>query len=193
MRTFYSSVDKNNEMLEKTRQSLIKKSISRNPNTDPELCLFNPSQTLFALKNHPKIINWHKYLYNSYLPEKKEILLLFPCAAYKPWNEGMTKSKNYQILYKLLNSHNLRNIVSLHTISEPLAIIGESDYINMPMYDNPGLFHRFTKKNNLKWDDQSYFACMSYLGLVIGKFLNKFQNYFKKIWFQYIKYKCFGC
>ena len=133
-------------MFEKSRQSLIRKSILRNSNTDPELCLFNPTQTLFALKNHPKIINWHNYLLNHYFPKKKEVLLLFPCAANKPWIEGETKSKNYQILYKLLNSHNLRKKVSLHTISEPLTIIGESDYSKMPMYDNPGLFHWFTKK-----------------------------------------------
>ena len=179
-------MNNNFEVFEKTRQSLIKKSILRNPNTDPELCLFTPAQTLFALKNHPKIINWHNYLLNHYFPEKKEVLLLFPCAANKPWIEGKTKSKNYQILYKLLNSHNLRKKVSLHTISEPLAIIGESDYNKMPMYDNPGLFHWFTKKYNLKWDHQSYIACINYLGLVIGKFLNKSHNYFEKI-FAFVK------
>ncbi len=179
-------MEKYNEMLEKTYQSLIRKSISRNPNTDPELCFFNPSQTLNAIKNHPKIISWHNYLLNDYFPEEKEILLLFPCAANKPWNEGITKSKNYQILYKLLNSYNLRKRVSLHTVSEPLALIGESDYAKMPMYDNPGLFHWFTKKFNLKWDHQSYIESINYLGLVIGNFLNKFQNYFEKI-FAFVK------
>jgi len=160
---------------------LIKSSLKRNPQTEIDLCLYNPIQTLKALNFNKKIKDWHSYILNDYKPKISEILLLFPCAANKPWNEGLTKSKNYEILYKLLNYLNLREQVSLHTISEPLGIIGECDYGKMPIYDNPGLFHWFTKKFHLKWDEDAYNKCLKILGTIIGKFLIKFGQKFKYI------------
>ncbi len=115
-------------------EKLINKSLYRNKQTDIDLCFYNPTQTLIALKNNIKIKKWHHYILFEYIPVKTEILLLFPCAASKPWTEGVTKSRNYQILYKLLSELKIREDISLHTISEPLGIIGESDYINMPAY-----------------------------------------------------------
>ena len=173
-------------MLDEKIKLLIKKSLSRNPNTELDLCLYNPKQTLDALRNNKKIIKWHKYILNDYKPKIKEILLFFPCAALKPWNEGECRSKNYQILYKLLYKLNIRDKVSLHTISEPLGVIGESDYNNMPIYDNPGLFLWFTKKNRLNWDLNAYNECIDRLSLILGNFLIKFEKRFKKA-FAFVK------
>ena len=160
---------------------LINKSLSRNHRTELDLCLYTPAQTLRALKNNEKIKKWHKYILNDYIPPITDILLLFPCAARKPYTEGSTKSRNYQILYSLLNQLNLRKFVSLHTISEPLGIIGEKNYEIMPIYDNPGLFQWFTRKYNLKWDENIFDRCINYLGKIIGLFLKKFEKRFKKI------------
>ena len=160
---------------------LVRKSLKRNPQTEIDLCLYTPSQTLFALKRNEKIQKWHKYILKTYKPKNCDILLLFSCAASKPWMEGITKSKNYQILYELLKTLKIRNKISLHTISEPLAIIGEKDYENMPIYDNPGLFRWFVNNNDLNWDQNAYDECINILGSILGKFIEKFDYKFKNI------------
>ncbi|MHA1285236.1 MAG: hypothetical protein ACTSQP_22275 [Promethearchaeota archaeon] len=173
-------------MSENIYSKLIKRSILRNPKTNPDLCLYTPTQTLYALKNNEEIRKWHYYIIKEYNPEPNEICLLFPCAAYKPWTEGLTKSKNYQILYNLLNEIKIRDLISLHTISEPLAIVGEKDYDKMPIYDNPGLFKWFTEKNKLYWNQRHYEKCIIYLGFIVGKFLEKVNGKFKRI-FAFVK------
>ena len=160
---------------------LIKQSFIRNPRTEKDLCLYTPVQTLDAIKNNKKILNWYNYLTHDYIPKQTKLLLLFPCAANKPWSEGKTKSKNYQILYKILNKYNFRNQISLHTISEPLGLIGEADYEKMPIYDNPGLFKWFVRKYNLDWSTKAYEECINILGILIGKFLNKTHQKFGNI------------
>lgn len=160
---------------------LICKSLSRNLRTELDLCLYTPTQTLRALKKNEKIKKWHNYILNDYEPPISEILLFFPCAANKPWTEGITRSKNYQIVYSLLNQMNFRDSISLHTISEPLGIVGEKDYENMPFYDNPGLLQWFTRKHKLMWDNAAYIQCINNLGKIIGLFLKKYQDKFEKI------------
>ena len=161
--------------------SLISKSLSRNPKTDRELCLYNPTDTLRALKTNKKIKNWHNYIINQYTPPKKRILLFFPCAAYKPWTEGKTRSQNYKMLYSLLRKKEIKNEIALHTVSEPLALIGENDYETMPLYDNPGLFKWFTRKNGLKWDQKAFEKSVEYLGKLLAKFLKKHQEKYEKV------------
>lgn len=160
---------------------LFQKSLARNPLTDINLCLYTPNDTLNAITSNKKLHSWYNYILNKYKPPLKDILLFFPCAANKPWVENITKSKNYLVLYKLLNELKIRNKISLHTISEPLGIIGESDYNIMPVYDNPGLFYWFTAKNGLKWNSEAYNKCIILLGKIIGQFLEKFSQNFQKI------------
>ena len=160
---------------------LIKQSLTRNPRTEKDLCLYTPVQTLNAIRNNNKILNWHNYLTNDYIPQYTKLLLLFPCTANKPWSEGKTKSKNYQILYQILNKFNFRDQVSLHTISEPLGLIGEADYEKMPIYDNPGLFKWFVRKNSLNWSTKAFEECINILGILIGKILNKIHQKFGNI------------
>lgn len=162
-------------------QFLINQSIKRNLDTDLDLCFYDPAQTLKAIKTNFKIINWHNYIENIYTPESREILLFFPCAANKPWCERKTKSKNYQILYKLLNKTNKRGDVSLHTVSEPLGIVGEKDYNIMPIYDNPGLFKWFVQKNKLNWNIQAYQKSIAILGKVVAEFLSRIKKNYEKI------------
>ena len=168
-------------MFDSRFNELVNKSLLRNSKTEIDLCLYTPSQTLLALKGNEKVKKWHKYILNTYKPKQCNVLLLISCAARKPWIEGITKSKNYQVLYELLRALKIRNEISLHTISEPLAIIGEEDYEKMPIYDNPGLFRWFVRKNGLSWNQNAYDECINLLGLILGKFIEKFNSKFKSI------------
>jgi len=174
------------------REMLISDSIMQNHKVDSNLCFYTPSETLECLTSG-KLAEWYEKLdefeydfdYKSDESKsnesEKKVLLLFPCAASKPWSEETTHSSTYKMLYSILKEVGLRNKVKIATISEPLAVVPEELYHEMPIYDCPGLFHNYVHTWQLPWDRNSYIHCIHTLGNLIGKFLRKHFDKFSNI------------
>jgi predicted RNA-binding protein len=142
--------------------------------------LRTPAETLQAMQENPVIRSWHEYIRTKYEPPPAEIMLLYPCAMNKPWTEDKTSSRQYLALYKMLGTSKLRLYTSLHTIGEPLGIVGERDYERMPEYDNPGLFKTMVPK--AQWSQEAFEECVEILGQLIGEFLERTHRRFEAIY-----------
>lgn len=157
----------------------VRKRISINPETDPNLCAYTPGETL-KLLHHPIIKKWFSMVEQFKIPEGKEKAIFVSCAASKRWGEN-TKSQDYKC-YNILRKDN--NKIYWVTISEPLGIVPEDYWDNFPFYDNPGLFtsqgqvptkfwlNEMGKAASLSYpfDQNAFNGCIKILGDVIKKF-----------------------
>jgi archaeosine synthase len=179
-------------MNNKNHKSTYKKvsiKIGTNVIINPSLCLYNPSEVKDALLNNQNITKWLKFISNHYIPEKKDILLIYPCSTTKPYN----LSKSYQILLKNLNIIDpKREKIHLMTISEPFGLVPEEFYgVNTKWhnwendwYDCPGLFEWWCNKYNFHYDREKADEAIEILSSYVGDFLikvDKFKLYKKKI------------
>lgn len=116
----------------------------------------------------------------KYKPEKKDILLIYPCSTVKPYN----KSRSYKRLYSHLQQLNgTREKIQVMTISEPFGLVPEEHYNNFQWYDCPGLFEWWCKKHGQEFDkeylDKSLEILADNIGLYLSKSLEK--KIYKKI------------
>ena len=167
-----------------SRDILFKESCKLNPTVESDLCLYTPTETLTAMRRNKKLIAWHYYIETEFLPRRVgSVALFFPCAAFKPWSEERTKSPAYKKLYRLMRASSIKKYITLHTISEPLGVVGEEDYDYMPSYDNPGLFRQYNRRRSLPWDEDDYEGCIEHLSTVIARYLQRIRNLFSLIIF----------
>ena len=168
------------------RDYSLRKALERNPETNPDLCAYTPSETL-TLLNNPIIQNWFKMVTRFKIPENKKRVIFVPCAASKRWIDN-PKAKNYNCINMIRGESSDTYWV---TISEPLGIIPEDHWNDFPFYDNPGLFHEgnFNLKT-AEWktlmnkdrsyaypfDKQAKKRCIAILGGVIKSFYDFNKN-----------------
>ena len=137
------------------------------------LCFYNPKQVFDGLKNNPDIINWNNFMLNEYVPEKKDVLLIYPCSTVKPYNE----SRSYKQLYTYLNMLNGdRKKIQVMTISEPFGLVPEEFYSQFQWYDCPGLFEWWCKKYDQEFNSDYLDKSLNILSDNIGQFLKKAQK-----------------
>ncbi len=164
------------------RRMLVEDSVRRNRKTDVELCFYSPSETLAGLVENKKIADWFERLDKfEYERPREGILLLFPCAASKPWARARTHSASYRMLYSILDDLKADKHTSIATVSEPLAIVPEEMYDEMPIYDCPGLFKAFASSWKLEWNEDDYRSCIELLGCRIAHFLERHAEKFEGV------------
>jgi hypothetical protein len=144
------------------------------PNQD-DIELVTPEATLNVLRDPDSDIRqWLAYIEQQYTPpEHTDTLLLYPCASEKP----MCDSRTYQSLSKTLSQYTEEQQRHIHvvTVSEPMGLIpfelqdGESF-----LYDNPGLFGWWVKKeSDHDWNKHAQEQCLQILGDHIAGFLQR--------------------
>jgi archaeosine synthase len=137
------------------------------------LCLYNPQEVYNALNNNIDIKKWHRFITQRYAPERKEILLIYPCSTVKPYNQ----SRSYKQLYKHLDALNgKRKKIQVMTISEPFGLVPEEYYDKFQWYDCPGLFEWWCNKYGQDFDKDYLDKSLDILSTNIGIFLSKAVN-----------------
>jgi archaeosine synthase len=156
---------------------------------NPELCFYEPKQIKKALTENRNILTWLKFISEDYIPDRKKILLIYPCSTIKPYN----KSRSYSALFKTINNlEQLRNDVHLVTISEPFGLVPEEFYGKNTKwhnwaddwYDCPGLYEWWCTKYGLPYDSIDAQECINILANYISNFLKRVDKlgiYVKKI------------
>jgi hypothetical protein len=91
------------------------------------------AQARLLLQNE-KVKEWHRYIREKAISERKEILMFVPCAKAKPYVRP-TKSFFYNWLWRFLEKERLRDRIFICTVSEPFALFPETDYDKMPNYE----------------------------------------------------------
>lgn len=145
------------------------------PEDQDEMELLSPEQTLDVLRDpNSDVRQWLAYIEQQYAPpEHTDTLLLYPCASEKP----MCESRTYQALSETLAQYTKEQQRRIHvvTVSEPMGLIpyelqdGESF-----LYDNPGLFGWYVKKEtDNDWNKPAQQQCLQILGDHIAGFLQR--------------------
>ncbi|MEM4888951.1 MAG: DUF5591 domain-containing protein [Thermosphaera sp.] len=149
---------------------------------DLQLC--NPSQVLEAILKNQKVLRWLEFISNHYLPEPRDVLLLYPCSAIKPY----TSSRSYKALYKTLFSlGNLRDRVHVVTVSEPYGLVPEEFYGRRnewhdwenDWYECPGLFEWWCRRHKQPYNREDFKKCVEILSSYIAKFLEKTKDRYR--------------
>lgn len=165
------------------REYMLKKSLARNPTTNPELTAYTPGETWNPF-NHSEIKGWHQKIISYKIPDEYDTMVLVPCAATKPWKNA-TSGHLYPSYNKLSTEYGNLYFV---TISEPLGIVPMELWDEFPQYDNPGLFDDPVQRSGLFTSDwkqlfgvesrlQTPFdaalqkKCINYLSNIISKFI----------------------
>lgn len=137
---------------------------------EKSLCLYNPREVYDALQKNKIIRHWHNFMINKYAPEKKNLLLIYPCSTVKPYNE----SRSYKQLYFYLSKFNgKRASLQIMTISEPFGLVPEEYYNKFMWYDCPGLFEWWCNKYGQDFDKDYLDKCLDILSDNIGLFLKR--------------------
>lgn len=144
----------------------------------PSLCFYNPEAVYQALVSNSEVKRWLEFISNHYLPESKDVLLIYPCSTEKPYES----SRSYKQLFKTLSRlEEQRNRIHLVTISEPFGLVPEEFYGKTTnwhdwkndWYDCPGLFewwcNRFGQTYSKVYADKSIDILASY----VAQFLEK--------------------
>ncbi|MEM2292722.1 MAG: DUF5591 domain-containing protein [Nitrososphaerota archaeon] len=148
------------------------------------LQLYSPREVFEALTKDLKVLRWLEFISNHYLPESKDVLLLYPCSAVKPY----TSSRSYKMLYNTLSSlGGLREKVHVVTISEPFGLVPEEFYGRKTewhdwendWYECPGLFEWWCRRHNQHYDQNDFKKCIDILSDYIAKFLEKTKNLYR--------------
>jgi len=150
----------------------ISKKLGISVQINKELCLYNPEEVYRALMSNQTIVKWLKFVSNHYTPPSgKEILLIYPCSAVKPYY----KSRSYKILFNTLEKlGERRSKIHLVTISEPFGIIPEEFYERFSSwYDCPGLFPWWCSRYGQPYDEKKAMKCINILAQYIACFLRK--------------------
>jgi len=181
------------DVFNKIRERTLERRRNMLPELEPGEVLITPGETLDALKNNPKILEWFEYIRGFVIPENYKYVVMVPCSASKPWGElsspGSAKYyKSYWDVIKNLREDEKDNLVYWVTVSEPLGIVPQDDWDNFPAYDNPGLFRDpaqrsglFTRdwkelygeKYILPFDEKAREEAIQILGDVIGDFFQR--------------------
>jgi len=149
----------------------VSKKLGVSVQINEKLCLYNPEEVYRALVSNQTIIKWLKFISNHYIPPGKEILLIYPCSAVKPYH----KSRSYKILFNTLEKlGNQKTNIHLVTISEPFGIIPEEFYDQFSSwYDCPGLFPWWCNRYGQPYNEKKAMECIDILAHYIACFLRK--------------------
>jgi archaeosine synthase len=152
------------------------------------MCFYNTHDVLTALKQNEQIKTWLKFISNHYIPDRCDVLLIYPCSADKPYY----RSRSYVQLHKTLSKLGEdRKKVHVATISEPFGLVPEEYYKKKSAwhnwrddwYDCPGLFEWWCKKYGQQYSFEEADECISILADKIALFLTKVEakRRYKKI------------
>lgn len=158
----------------------VSKKIGKGVNIPKSLCFYNPKEVFDGINNNKTIKNWQKFIEKKYKPEKKKILLIYPCSTVKPYN----KSRSYVQLYKHLKFlKKNKDKIQIMTISEPFGLVPEEYYSNFVWYDCPGLFQWWCSKHGQPFDYEFLDKSIELLADNVGLFLKKVSriNHYEKI------------
>jgi len=161
------------------RQITVKR--AKGVKIDPSLCFYSTREALNCLRNNQKVKLWLNFVSNHYLPERSDILLIYPCSADKPYS----KSRSYIQLNKTLSRlREDRGRIHAVTISEPFGLVPEEfhnkntrwhDWKN-DWYDCPGLFEWWCKKYERPYSEEEADQCIEILAHNIALFLRKVKS-----------------
>ncbi|MHA1298736.1 MAG: DUF5591 domain-containing protein [Candidatus Helarchaeota archaeon] len=176
-------------MLKYKTYNEVSKKIGLEVDINPSLCFYSPTDVTEALNNNCNIKKWLKFISNHYIPNSRDILLIYPCSTVKPY----TESRSYRKLYKTLEKFgNHRKSIHLMTISEPFGLVPEEFYgvksdwhdWENDWYDCPGLFEWWCRKYKFPYDQSKAEEAMEILSSYIADFFKKVDKlsiYRKKI------------
>ncbi len=140
------------------------------------LVLRSPEDVLDGLNNNSTIRDWLDFIESKYVMPRREVLLLFPCTATKPYLE----SRSYRILLETLNQINgSKGKIHLATVSEPFGLVPQEFYDDTQWnYDCPGLFQWWCERNSIDYDPDTVRQCLEIIGKAVGRFLER--NYLRR-------------
>jgi archaeosine synthase len=142
------------------------------------MCFYNTRDVLAALKENEQVTSWLKFISNHYMPDRRDILLIYPCSADKPYY----RSRSYVQLNKTLSKlGDNRRRIHVATISEPFGLVPEEFYRKRTAwhnwkddwYDCPGLFEWWCNKFGQQYSPEEADECISILADKIALFLKK--------------------
>lgn len=135
------------------------------------LRLLNPEQVYNALISDQRVIDWLTFIAYHYKPTRRELLLLYPCTAVKPYSS----SRSYKALYKTLAKlGDKRQRVHLITISEPFGLIPQEFQRDGQWdYDCPGLFRWWCIRNGQPFSKEKLDKSIEILAKYTAEFLKR--------------------
>jgi len=167
----------------------VSSKIGKDVHINSELCFYKPSEVVKALHQNDTIRLWLKFISNHYIPNPRDVLLIYPCSTVKPYS----KSRSYKRLFTTLNLlGEKRGSIHLVTISEPFGLVPEEFYgvksdwhdWENDWYDCPGLFEWWCNKYNYEYDQTKADEALDILSDYIADFfikVDKMGIYKKKI------------
>lgn len=144
----------------------------------PSLCFYNPEEVFRALQTNQTVIKWLQFIGDKYVPPEKDVILIYPCSAVKPYY----RSPSYRRLLTILEEGNLRERVHLLTISEPFGLVPEEFYYDgFSWYDCPGLFKWWCVKHGQPFDlgllEKSLDLIASYIATFLLRITNRWSRF----------------
>jgi len=145
------------------------------------MCFYNTHDVLAALKQNEQITTWLKFISNHYIPDRRDVLLIYPCSADKPYY----RSRSYVQLHKTLSKLGKdRRRVHVMTISEPFGLVPEEFYDKKTRwhdwrndwYDCPGLFEWWCKKHGTRYSEAEADESIEILSRYVARFLKKVES-----------------
>ena len=144
----------------------------------PSLCFYNPKEVYDALTRNKDVIRWLRFISNHYDPAPRQVLLIYPCSADKPYY----LSRSYKTLFSTLSKlGEKRKSVHVATVSEPFGLIPEEFYTEKTewhdwsgdWYDCPGLFEWWCKKYDQDYSKEYLEKSIDCLSDYLAMFFNK--------------------
>jgi archaeosine synthase len=143
-----------------------------------DLCFYSTREILECLRENKQVRSWLKFVSNHYVPQRHDVLLIYPCSADKPYS----RSRSYVQLNKTLSRlGDDRQRVHVATISEPFGLVPEEFYNKKTRwhdwkngwYDCPGLFEWWCRKYGRNYSADEADKCIEILAGKIALFLRK--------------------
>lgn len=143
--------------------------------------LLNPYDVLKALTSNGPVRRWLEFVAHEYEPpDGKEVLLLYPCSAVKPYSQ----SRLYRVLYTTLNELGpAGNKVHVVSVSEPFGLVPEDMYPRfdeMGWYDCPGLFKWWCTRHGQPYDEEVVQQCIDLIAKYVATFLSRTKSHYVK-------------
>jgi archaeosine synthase len=145
------------------------------------LCFYNPMEVYEALTKNEDIRLWLDFIANHYNPPTRQVLLVYPCSAIKPYHI----SRSYRRLFLTLDElGERRKQVHVITISEPFGLVPEEfyqkknewhDWKNL-WYDCPGLFEWWCKVYGQNYDEWYLEESIDILSDYVARFLERVES-----------------
>ena len=145
------------------------------------LCFYNPAEVLAGVTRDRGVTRWLSYIGNHYVPPTKDVLLIYPCSAEKPYH----KSRSYKQLYATLSRLGEdRKRVHVVTVSEPFGLVPEEFYGKKTRwhdwrndwYDCPGLFQWWCRKHGTHYSQEEAEESIQILAGYVALFLKKVES-----------------